>query len=73
MIALTDKDGRLTVAGTAREWSLFLDRLERPTLVRMNDTKKAREMAETDAVDYFRGVWIMRETAPGLDQTLAAS
>ena len=44
MIAFTNKDGHLTVAGTAREWRLFLERLDRPTLERMNDADKAHEI-----------------------------
>ena len=57
MIAFTDKDGRLTVAGTAREWSLFLSRMDRPTLERMNDTDKAREiLIVASAVPFDGGV-----------------
>jgi hypothetical protein len=38
MIAFTDKDGNLTVAGTVREWSVFLKGLDRASLGRMNET-----------------------------------
>ena len=55
MIAFTNKDGHLTVAGTAREWSLFLDRLDRPTLERMNDTDKAHEILIVASAVPFNG------------------
>lgn len=44
MIAFSDKEGHLTVTGTAREWSQFLDRLDRSSMKRMSDTEKAHEI-----------------------------
>ena len=55
MIAFTDKDGRLTVAGTAREWSLFLSRMDRLTLERMSDPDKAREILIVASAVPFEG------------------
>ena len=56
MIAFTDKGGSLTVAGTSREWSLFLERLDPSTLERMSDTDKAREILIVASAVPFEGV-----------------
>ena len=55
MIAFTDKDGRLTVTGTAQEWSQFLDRLDRQTLKQMSDTEKAHEILIVASAVPFKG------------------
>ena len=56
MIAFTDKGGSLTVVGTSQEWSVFLERLDRPGLERMNDTDKAREILIVASAVPFEGV-----------------
>jgi hypothetical protein len=55
MIAFTDRDGHLTVSGTAREWGLFLNRLDRLTLARMSDGDKAREILVMASTVPFKG------------------
>ena len=55
MIAFTDKGGKLTVAGTAQEWGLFLERLDRPALERMNDSDRAREILIVASAVPFEG------------------
>jgi hypothetical protein len=44
MIACTDKDGRITVHGTVREWVLFLERLDPNALEKGDEASKAREI-----------------------------
>jgi hypothetical protein len=55
MIAFTVKGGHVTVAGTVREWSLFLERLDRVSLGRMSDTDKAREILIVASAVPFKG------------------
>ncbi len=55
MIAFINKGGDLTVVGTAREWILFLERLDRPTLERMSETDKAREILIVASAVPFKG------------------
>lgn len=55
MIAFSDKDGRLTVTGTAGEWSQLLDRLDRPSLKRMSAREKAREILIVASAVPFKG------------------
>jgi hypothetical protein len=55
MIAFTDKGGNLTVAGTVREWGLFLERLDRANLGQMSDTDKAREIFLVASAVPFKG------------------
>jgi hypothetical protein len=63
MIAFTDKGGQLTVAGTVREWSLFLERLDPSSLGRMNDTDKAREILVVASAVPFKGGPLSKSSA----------
>jgi hypothetical protein len=44
MIACTDKDGRIIVRGSVREWILFLERLDPNALGKGDEASKAREI-----------------------------
>lgn len=44
MIACTDKDGRVMVSGTVREWIQFLERLDPQVLEKNDEASKAREI-----------------------------
>jgi len=63
MIVFIDKDGNLTVAGTVREWGLFLERLDRVTLGRMSDTDKAREILIVASAVPFKGGALNKSSA----------
>ena len=44
MIACTDKDGRIIVRGSVREWIVFLERLDPNALEKGDEASKAREI-----------------------------
>lgn len=44
MIACIDKEECVTVSGTVKEWSLFLERLDPKLIARTDDESKAREI-----------------------------
>jgi hypothetical protein len=63
MITFTDKGGNLTVAGTVREWNLFLERLDRVSFGRMSDTDKAREILVVASAVPFKGGPLSKSSA----------
>jgi hypothetical protein len=56
MIAWTDKDGRVTVSGTGREWLLFLERLDAKNLEKTGDADRARAILIVASAVPFNGV-----------------
>ena len=55
MIAFSDQDGHVTVAGTVKEWRLFIERLDLERLDRMDDANKAQEILSAASDVSFSG------------------
>jgi hypothetical protein len=55
MIACIDKEERVTVCGTIKEWAIFLERLNPKRIEKTDEASKAREILLVASAVPFKG------------------